>query len=336
MKFRSTPTNLSLARSKRHSFAAFLTFFLLSFFLAFFFLDFFLEFAATSYTSSQDSAPAEDLLEGERQRSDAMDALVKRLLKSNPRFFDETRYGLEGNYAVLGVEKGNLQADGRIDQVRLLALRKEDGIYNRALLLEITPLELEEEPFLIHLPEDVKGFGSKMELKNFVSARKSEILLSVESANDAVERLLIVEVSERQGRVIYDSRTAAIPTIEGKFFDNYRAEVFVRETGARALIDLSSRKESYNEKRVYHESTGALRSPVTVWKDRLSLLQPVDMDGDGLYELRGVADLVGVTRADRIAYVEFTLRYDGAWRVRDSWVVPAEDLANLPLPRRLQ
>jgi hypothetical protein len=147
---------------------------------------------------------------------------------------------------------------------------------------------------------------------------------------------LIIEVRDGQGQVIYDSQTTKVPTIKGKFFDNYRAEVFVQETGARALIDLSSRKANYDRRLVYHEGTGALRSSVTVWEDRHSSLQPVDVDGDGLFELKGVIDLVGVTRADRIAYVEFTLQYaEGAWHVLDSWVVPVEDLANLPIPQRI-
>jgi hypothetical protein len=52
--------------------------------------------------------------------------------------------------------------------------------------------------------------------------------------------------------------------------------------------------------------------------------------------MRGVIDLVGVGRSDYIAYVEFTLQYfDGAWRVLDTWIAPAEDLANLPFPRRI-
>jgi hypothetical protein len=283
------------------------------------------EFPEFAGVESEDWAPDPD---------NAIDELMKTLLQSSPKFFDEKTYGLEGNYAVLGVENGNLEADDRLDRVRLLALRKEDGIYDRALLLEIAPPE--EEPFLIHFSDDVKGFDSKIELKNFVSPRKSEILLSVKGVNDEIGRLLVVEVREKQGRVIYDSRTVAIPTIKGKFYDNYRAEVFVQETGARALIDLSSRKANYDRRRVYHESTGSLRNPITIWEDRHSELQPVDVDGDGLHELKGVIDLVGVTRADRIAYVEFTLQYDGnAWHVLESWVVPVEDLANLPIPRRI-
>jgi hypothetical protein len=279
----------------------------------------------TAGVESEDWAPDPD---------NAIDELMKTFLRTNPKFFDEKPYGLEGNYAVLGVENGNLGAGG-IDRVRLLALRREDGIYDREILLEVAPLE--KEPFLIRLSEDVKGFDSKIELKSFVSPRKSEVLLSVKGVDDnEVGRLLIVEVQEGQGRVIYDSRVTKIPTILGKFFDNYRAEVLVRETGARALIDLSSRKANYDRRLVYHEGTGTLRTPITVWEDRYSSLKPVDVDGDGLYELKGVVDLVGVTRSDRIAYVEFTLQYEGgAWHVLDSWVVPVEDLANLPIPRRI-
>ncbi|MDR1977536.1 MAG: hypothetical protein LBQ42_02260 [Synergistaceae bacterium] len=274
---------------------------------------------------SEDWAPDPD---------NAIDELMQTLLRSSPKFFDEKAHGLEGNYAVLGVENGNLEKEDRIDRVRLLALRKEDGIYDRALLLEVEPMG--DPPFLIRLSEDVKGFDSTIQLKNFASPDKSEILLSVKGVDDTIGRLLVIQVREGEGRVIYDSQTTKLPTIKGRFFNNYRAEIVVQETGARALIDLSSRKANYDRRLVYNESSGTLRTPITVWEDRHSSLQPVDVDGDGVYELKGVIDLVGVTRADRIAYVEFTLQYaNGSWWVMDSWVVPVEDLANLPIPRRI-
>jgi hypothetical protein len=241
---------------------------------------------------------------------------------------------LEGNYVVLREEIGNIEVGGRICRIRLMALRKDDGIYDRSLVLEVSAPD--EEPFLIPLPEDLKGFESSFEMKNFVSAYKSEILLFVKDVNEEMRRLLIIELQGKEGKILFDSKLTDIPTIAGRFFDDFRAEIFVRETGDRALIDLSSRKEAYETRFIYHKDFGTLRSPVRVWKNRHSVLQPVDVDGDGIYEMRGVVDLVGVGRSDHIAYVEFTLQYvDAEWRVIDTWIAPAEDLANLPLPRRI-
>ncbi|MDR1378641.1 MAG: hypothetical protein LBJ36_06265 [Synergistaceae bacterium] len=267
-------------------------------------------------------------------KENPIDGLVRSVLRASPNFFDSASHGLEGNYVVLREESGNIEAGGKICRVRLIALRKNDGLYDRSLVLEVSAPD--EEPFLIPLPEDLKGFKSTFEMKNFVSAYKSEILLFVKDVNDEMRRLLIIELQGKEGKILFDSKLTNIPTIMGRFSDGFRAEIFVRETGDRALIDLSSRKEVYETRLIYIKDFGTLRSPVTVWKDRYSVLQPVDVDGDGIYEIRGVVDLVGVGRSDHVAYVEFTLRYIGVeWRILDIWISPAEDLANLPMPRRI-
>jgi hypothetical protein len=121
-----------------------------------------------------------------------IDGLVRSVLRASPNFFDGASHGLEGNYVVLKEESGNIEVDGRVCRVRLMALRKDDGIYDRSLLLEFSPLD--EEPFLIPLPEDIRGFESSFEMKNFVSPYKSEILLSVKDVNDQLRRLLILDV----------------------------------------------------------------------------------------------------------------------------------------------
>jgi hypothetical protein len=264
----------------------------------------------------------------------AIDELMKSLVRSHPNFFNASSYGLEGNYAVLQEERGQLEPDGSTDKVRLIALRKDDGIYDRALLLEVVPAS--DSPFLITLSEDVRGFESRIELKNFTSSNKSEILLSVKNGSGGTGRLILVEARGREGRVLYDSRTFKKPTIKGRFFDNYRAEIFVQETGARTLISLLARKANYDRNLVYNEASGNLRTLVTLWWDQYSELQPMDVDGDGIYELKGICVLNGIGRSDPIAYVESTLKYaEEQWRVLDTWIAPAEDLSNLPLPIRI-
>jgi hypothetical protein len=280
-------------------------------------------------------SPESGSAETEPPSESALDVLIKNLV--NEDVFDGKPYGLEkGNYVVARREKGILGTSGVVGRVRLIALRREDGIYDRALFLEITPGAPEVPPFLITLPSDVQGFDSKIEIKRFTALDRAEILLSLRSGRRGRERLLIIEAKEG-GRVLYDSQTTKLPTIKGRFFDGYRAEVVAEGTSERLPIDLSNRKELYNKRLVYNESSGTLRSPVTVWGDRYEVFRPMDVDGDGLYELKGVLELYGVGRADRVAYVDATLKYAGGqWTVADCWLVPAEDLSRLPEPIRLR
>ena len=261
---------------------------------------------------------------------DALNELMKSLVKM--KTFDQEAYGLEGNYEIIGEVRGRLEEDGGVDRIRLVALRQEDGAYDRRLILEITPPE--GDSFIVPLYDDVRGFESSLTVKNFTSRIKSEILLRVNNGKWG-ERFMIVSVARRQGEVIFDTRTTKIPTTIGRFFNNYRAEIIVQDNDDRAMIDLSPRKSAYEKRLVYTED-GFLRSSVNLWVDQYSKFEPVDVDHDGIFEIRNVMDLSGSGRADHIAYVESTLKYaSGGWTVLETWIAPAEDLNKMPLPKRI-
>jgi hypothetical protein len=261
---------------------------------------------------------------------DALNELMKSLVKM--KSFDQESHGLEGNYEIVGETRGRLQEDGGVDRIRLAANRLEDGAFDRRLVLEVTPYE--EEPFIIPLSDDVRGFQSSISVKNFTSRRKSEIVLSVNSGKWG-ERFLIVAVADRQGEVIFDTQSTKIPTVIGRFFNNYRAEIIVQETGERAIIDLSPRKAAYERRFVYNDN-GSLRSEINVWVDRYSQFEPDDVDYDGIFEIKQIMDLSGAGRADHIAYVEAVLKFErGRWGVLETWVAPSEDLNKIPTPVRI-
>lgn len=261
---------------------------------------------------------------------DALNELMRSL--HGRRIFDNTLHGLEGNYEIAGEVRGVLEENGDISRVRLVAMRREDGVFDRRLILEIIPQE--GDSFIIPLPEDVRGVQSSIELKNFTSGEKSEILLTLNSGIQG-NRFLIISVSGRRGNVIFDTRHTRIPTITGRFLNNYRAEIIVRETGERVLIDLSARRNEYHRRLVFNTS-GTLRSAVAVRADRFSQIDFVDTDNNGMLDIRKVIDLSGAGHSDRIAYAEALLKFDdGRWNVADTWISPAGDLARIPLPTRI-
>jgi len=258
---------------------------------------------------------------------DALDELMRAL--NEVRAFDGALYGLEGSFEIVGEVSGKLEEGGGVNRIRLVAIRREDGVFDRGLILEVIPPE--EDSFIISLPDNVRGFQSFIALKNFISAEKSEIFLTINSGRRGA-RFLIVNVSGRRGEIIFDSHNTNIPTVTGRFMNSLRAEITVAETGEMAMIDLSSRRDEYNRRMVFH-ANGNLRTGVRVWVDRLSMVEFVDIDNDGILEIRKIIALSGAGRADRIAYVEAILRFiDGGWNVLDTWISPAEDLSRIRMP----
>ena len=277
--------------------------------------------------SSPDVSFEEYPIEG----GDALNDLMKSLIRM--KTFDNTSYELEGNYEIVKEISGKLEEGGKVNRIRLVALRHEDGVYDRQLLLEIIPPE--GDSYIVPLFDNVRGFQTSISVKNFMSREKSEILLTASSGRWG-ERFLIIAVADKRGEVIFDTHATKIPSVVGRFFDDYRAEILVRDTGERAMIDLSPRKAEYNRRLVYNEVTGVLRSYISVWVAKYSQFEPIDVDHDGIFEIKVLIDLSGAGRADHIACVEATLKNtrDG-WKVLDTWISPADDLSKIPLPIRI-
>jgi hypothetical protein len=267
----------------------------------------------------------------------ALDELMKQILRRPKKpVFEADRYGLKGNYVVVQEISGNLRP-GVNDKVRLVALRKEEGVFDRELLLEVAPAE--GDPWLIPLSGDVRGYDSTIELKNFTSKVAPEVLLTVKTGrNEGSGRMLVVDVWHKE--VLYDSKNTNLPMVQGRFFNGYRAEVFAtdkeRQWGSHILIDLSPRKKLYAKNRIYDEFSGQLLTLVRVRSVGHLRLAPEDVDGDGIYELKGIGDLRGAGRFDRVAYVDFTLKFvNGAWVLLACRIVPVEDLEQMPFPVKL-
>lgn len=240
--------------------------------------------------------------------------------------FDARSYGLRGNYLIAGEAKGVLEAGGKTAVVRLIAQRDRGETFNKEFLLEVRPAE--GKPFLVRLPDNAGGFDPKMELRPFVKRGKSEIFLAIQTGGSGgIVRFLVVEVKKRQGKVVYDSDATPLPTFYGKFLDGYKARVDVKETETHVTLDLVPRKSLYDKDGVYDPETGRVIKPTDVWGGGYGLIQAMDVDGDGLYELRGIVELSGAYHADRVAGVESVLKcVEGVWQVQSSRITPASDL----------
>ena len=251
-----------------------------------------------------------------------------------PRAFDAKAYGMEGEYLVLQEAEGNLQRD-KSSEIRLIAERDKDSVFDKALWLEVRPKG--GKAFLVPLKE-IAGFDAEIELKNFTSPWRSDIFLSMQTGGSGgLGNYYVIEITD-EGKPVFhfNSESTQLPAVKGEFLDDYRGDVVVRETDkeTQAFVNLTSRKEQYDKGGVYDPKSKKLKAPVEIWGGGYSQLIPMDADNDGIDELRGVLELSGVDHTDRIASIVYTLKYrDGKWDVVNSRIVPAEGLLLMPTPR---
>ncbi|RTE11356.1 hypothetical protein [Paenibacillus whitsoniae] len=100
--------------------------------------------------------------------------------------------------------------------------------------------------------------------------------------------------------------------VNATFKNNYKVKMKIQETGKSFKLNIADRKDSYEQFGIYKD--GKVVKPLIVNVDAYSLLKPVDVDGDGFCELKGVQRITGIANADTLGYVTSVWK----WR-KDKW-----------------
>ncbi|NEW07501.1 hypothetical protein GK047_15960 [Paenibacillus sp. SYP-B3998] len=105
--------------------------------------------------------------------------------------------------------------------------------------------------------------------------------------------------------------------VDAMFKNNYVVKLKIKETGKSYKIDLKDKKADYDQFGVY--KSGKLIKPIIVDVHPYGMLAPIDIEHDGVCELKGVQRISGIANADTIAYVTSIWKWkDGKWVLKDS------------------
>lgn len=119
--------------------------------------------------------------------------------------------------------------------------------------------------------------------------------------------------------------------VKATFKNNYKVKMKIEETGKSFTLDISDRKEAYEQFGVYNQ--GKIVKPIIVNVDAYSLLKPVDVNKDGFCELKGVQRITGIANSDTLGYVTSLWRWHkGKWQLKKAAVVPTLQASMMRAP----
>lgn len=248
--------------------------------------------------------------------------------------FDATPYGMEGNYVLHQTVWGEIDQGQGQYEIKLIGEQPAGANYNKRIFLEITPPKGKGEVSLIPLQDTINGFEPRIELHSFMTHGKKEIFLAMSGADRSFKnQFFIIELGRYENRFVYDSVAVAMPICKGNFRAGFKLRVLVLDTNQESFIDLSPRKTYYSQRGIYNAANGALRRELTTWGGHFMTLEPVDVDGDKISELRGLMVMYGTGVGDPVAQIQSVLKYKaGGWYVVRSNTAPASDLRFVPTP----
>ena len=153
------------------------------------------------------------------------------------------------------------------------------------------------------------GYAPALFLADFTGDRIADILVSINSGGSGAFTFdYVYSFAGNVPKLLFDSDVYNDQyKYDVTYLDNYRVEALSRINNLRYIIDLTYKGRDYlNE---IYDSSGKLKAPISGWVDPLSVLYPVDFDGDRIYELLAFQEISGRYHADGLGYFQNILEW---------------------------
>jgi len=221
-------------------------------------------------------------------------------------------------FEVLEAARQDVTGDGRPDLITLLGKRfAADSPYYETLKLMVQDPVARKVSFM---QTTYGGYGPQLYFCGFTGDGSKQVLIQAPTGGSGGTSDFYL-FSDK------DNHPAALPvpqslTISGSFQDGYKVSLKIKETNQTTVLDLSDRKQLYEENGVY--KNGKLVQPIEVMPNAFSVLTPVE-NRDGRCELRGQQRVSGVANADTIAYVDSLWKWEAdGWKLQSAAVKKAQ------------
>ncbi|MCE5314526.1 MAG: hypothetical protein ABFD49_08575 [Armatimonadota bacterium] len=231
------------------------------------------------------------------------------------------------NSVVIAHLDADVTGDGALDRIMLMGKKfDQSSRYMVELSIDATGLDGENE-LCARLPQDSdSGYDPQLKAMDFTGDGVPDIFVSLPTGGSGgIINYIVYSLKDRHPKMLLDTGKTVIPKFSGRLLPDYKAEVIV--DGKSHTIDLKDHKDYYDQMGYYKNSK--LLKPTDVWGDGYGLITPVDIDDDGIYELRAVQRVRGINNADHIADIISILKWkEDKWSVVDIEVKAASDLGD--------
>lgn len=213
---------------------------------------------------------------------------------------------LPAGYVILDRQTGDITGDGKAKNIFLVG-RKPDANSKFTDDLSIIVQGEGQNAVTVKLP-NVGGYDSTLFIGDFSGDKVNDILVTIPTGGSGgvIEHRIVTFVGEP--KIIFGAEENKGIAATGRFIDGFRFELTEETTKRKAIVDLTNKKDTYIKATLYDVSGKLLRQQ-SGWVNPLGALYPIDIDHDGVFELRGQQRAAGLYNADTVAYVYSIWKY---------------------------
>lgn len=231
---------------------------------------------------------------------------------------------LPAGYVIIDRQTGDITGDGKPKNIFLVG-KKPDANSNYADDLSIVVQDSTSQNAVTAKLPNVGGYNSTLFIGDFSGDKVKDVLATIPTGGSGgiVEHRIVTFVGEP--KIIFGAEENKGIAATGRFVDGFRFELTDKTTKRSALVDLANKKDTYIKAKIYDPS-GTLLRPQNGSVNSLGALNPVDIENDGIYELRGQQRVTGIANADTVAYLYSIWKYEN-----QKWIAKQIEAASVLL-----
>lgn len=228
---------------------------------------------------------------------------------------------LPDNYTIFDTLEADVTGDGIADKI-YLAGHKMPSNLPAAKDLSVTVKSGADESLTTYWLDKVGGYQPHLFAGDFTGDKIADVYVETASGGSGGWSYHnIVAFNGNGPKELFGIKENNTNNITGKFVDGWRVALTNTTDETTLTVGVNERREDYLRLGIY-DKEGKVQKETQIMSAPFIKLEPIDIDNDGVYELKGMQSLSGAYRADRLAEVETILKYTGTtWQSQSTLIM---------------
>lgn len=212
----------------------------------------------------------------------------------------------------------DITGDNEKDQVFLVGQRLSEPQSPYYSKVEIIVYDVDQKKYYLTTDEKFSGYEPKLELFDFTADNTKDIYIEANTGGSGgIYNHLIVTFTNNSLKIIFDESNNRGLSIEGKYMDDFKAVLEIKQLNKEIELDLNFNKEQYLNEDIYNKK-GEILKEIKPFTYPFEQFEVIDYDLDNSFELRGIQRIVGAYGADTIGYLITILKYEDGWKYKQA------------------
>lgn len=267
----------------------------------------------------------------------AAPSTIQKEYKVNDQFTDK-KLKVKDNTFILDLKKEDMNNDNILEDIMLIGYKKEGVLSHYSEDIEIIVRDGENNKVHRYPIGDIRsGYGARLFIGDFNGDRFPDILSMLQIGDKGeLSVYSLISVDKNKFKPLFNQKSFYMGlNFDIAFVDEFKISIFNKELSKFYTLDVKKKKYSYVECGIYNEK-GETKHCTKGKCSSFEELTPIDIDNDGIYELKGIQRITGLSDTDTLGFVKSIWKFnEDEIKLKSLEVIPYPNPRNPNKPQRI-